>query len=236
MYNIYRLILNKLTLKRGENMNINIIEDEKNLNILIKKYLEKEGYEVKNFFDGESAIEAIDKNVDLWVIDIMLPDINGFTIFNKIKEMTPDVYTIFISARNQDIDRLTGLEMGGDDYISKPFMTRELIIKINRILKTSIKEKDVLKIGKYEIIKNRHRVLFNDKEIELSIKEYDLLIYFAENPNLALSREVILENIWKNTYEVSYRVVDDTIRRIRKKLPELNIETIYGYGYIYEKK
>lgn len=223
-------------MKEDFDMWINIVEDEKNLNILLKTYLEKEGYKVRSFLDGESAVAALELETDLWVIDIMLPDINGFTIFNKIKTKYPDVYTIFISARNQDIDRLAGLEMGCDDYISKPFMTRELIIKINKILKSNLKEKRVLRAGRYEIYRNRHKVFFSNNEIDISSKEYDLLMYFIENPNIALSRDLILEHVWSYTYEVSHRVVDDTVRRIRKKMPELEIETIYGYGYIYEKK
>ncbi|QXM05420.1 response regulator transcription factor [Crassaminicella indica] len=215
---------------------INIIEDEKNLNAILKTYLEKEGYSVRSFLNGNDAIEAIGLETDLWVIDIMLPDINGFTIFNKIKEATPHAYTIFISARNQDIDRVVGLEMGCDDYISKPFMTRELIIRVNKLLKASVKDKSVLKAGKYEICMDRHKVFCDKKEIEFSAKEYDLLIYFLQNANIALSREQILERVWDGAYQGSQRVVDDTIRRIRKKMPELKIETVYGYGYTYERK
>ncbi|SHK30753.1 response regulator transcription factor [Paramaledivibacter caminithermalis] len=215
---------------------INIVEDEKNLNTILKTYLEKEGYSVRSFLNGNDAIEAIGLETDLWVIDIMLPDTNGFTVFNKIKEITPNAYIIFISARNQEIDRLVGLEMGCDDYISKPFMTRELIIRVNKLLKMSAKDRNILKAGKYKIYLDRHKVFCNQNEIELSAKEYDLLVYFLENPNIALSREQILERIWDNAYQGSQRVVDDTVRRIRKKMPELKIETVYGYGYTYEKK
>lgn len=215
---------------------INIVEDEKNLNTILKTYLEKEGYYVRSFLNGSKAIEAIGLETDLWVIDIMLPDTNGFTIFNKIKEKTPDVYTIFISARNQDIDRVVGLEMGCDDYISKPFMTRELIIRVNKLLKASLKDKRIIKEGKYLICMDRHKVFCDEKEIEFSAKEYDLLVYFLQNPNIALSREQILQRVWDGAYAGSQRVVDDTIRRIRKKMPGMKIETVYGYGYIYERK
>jgi two-component system response regulator CssR len=215
---------------------INIIEDEKNLNAILKTYLEKEGYSVRSFLNGNDAIEAIGLETDLWVIDIMLPDTNGFTIFNKIKEVTPHVYIIFISARNQEIDRVVGLEMGCDDYISKPFMTRELIIRVNKLLRAPVKDRSVLKAGKYVICTDRHKVFCDKKEIEFSVKEYDLLVYFLQNPDIALSREQILERVWDGAYEGSQRVVDDTIRRIRKKIPEIRIETVYGYGYIYERK
>lgn len=214
---------------------INVIEDNKNLNTMIKTYLEAEGYSVRSFLNGNEAIDYISDPTDLWVIDIMLPDINGFTIFNKVKEINPNALTIFISARNQDIDRVIGLEMGCDDYISKPFMIRELIIKVNNFLKkSSSQEKDKLIIGDYIIHQNRHKVYLNNNEIDLSVKEYDLLLYFIKNTSIALSREQILDNIWGVNYFGSSRVVDDTIRRLRKKMDKLSINTIYGYGYSFE--
>jgi len=213
---------------------INIIEDEKNLNAIISTYLEKEGYSVRSFLNGNDGLEAVGLETDLWIIDIMLPDTNGFTIFKKVKEITPEAYIIFISARNQDIDRVVGLEMGCDDYISKPFMTRELIIRVNKILKAQPKKQNIMKAGNCIIYLDRHKVFQNDTEVEMSSKEYDVLVYFVNNPNIALSRERILERIWDGAYGGSQRVVDDTIRRIRKKIPELKIETVYGYGYSYE--
>lgn len=213
---------------------INVIEDEKNLNAIISTYLEKEGYSVRSFLNGNDSLEAVHLDTDLWIIDIMLPDTNGFTIFKKVKEVNPDVNIIFISARNQDIDRVVGLELGCDDYISKPFMTRELVIRVNKILKAQPKSQNVLKAGNCVIYLDRHKVLRNGHEVDLSSKEYDVLVYFVNNPRIALSRERILERIWDDAYCGSQRVVDDTIRRIRKKMPELKIETVYGLGYSYE--
>lgn len=214
---------------------INIVEDEETLNVLMKTYLEKEGYNVRSFLNGNDAVEAITTNADLWVIDIMLPYVNGFTIYNKLKSYSPDTYVIFISARNKDIDRVVGLEMGCDDYISKPFMTQELIIRVNKLLKAGQREKHTLKTKDCEIHLERHKVFVDNREVEMSSKEYELLIYFVKNPNIALSRGQILDHIWADSYEGSSRVVDDTVRRIRKKIPSLTIETIYGYGYTYEQ-
>ena len=114
---------------------ISVLEDEAVLNNLITKYLQKEGYSVRSYLRGEDAVQGLDKPTDLWVIDIMLPDIDGFTVFREVQRKNPNSYVIFISARNQDIDRLAGLELGGDDYISKPFLVRELVIKVQRLLK-----------------------------------------------------------------------------------------------------
>ena len=114
---------------------ISVVEDEKTLNNLITKYLEKEGYNVRSYTTGEDALSGISKPTDLWVIDIMLPDLDGFSIFKEVKSRDKDVYTIFISARNQDIDRVVGLELGCDDYIPKPFLVRELVIKVNKLIK-----------------------------------------------------------------------------------------------------
>ena len=113
---------------------ISVLEDEAVLNNLITKHLQK-GYSVRSYLRGEDAVQGLDKPTDLWVIDIMLPDIDGFTVFREVQRKNPNSYVIFISARNQDIDRLAGLELGGDDYISKPFLVRELVIKVQRLLK-----------------------------------------------------------------------------------------------------
>jgi two-component system response regulator CssR len=165
----------------------------------------------------------------------MLPDVIGFSVFKKIKKESPSSKIIFISARNKDIDRVIGLEIGCDDYISKPFMMRELIIRINKLLKSDLNSNHELKMGSVTINTERHKVYKKDKQIYLSGKEYDLLLYIAKNKNIALSREKILDKVWNDTYDISQRVVDDTIRRIRKKLPNLKIETVYGYGYVYEE-
>lgn len=164
----------------------------------------------------------------------MLPDTNGFSLFNEIKKVHPEVYTIFISARNQDIDRVAGLELGCDDYIPKPFMVRELIIKVNNIMKKNKEQKEYKIIGSYKIDLRRHRIMKENEIIEVSTKEYDLLLYLLSNKAVVLSRDQILDNVWGFDYYGADRVVDDTIRRIRKKIEGLQIKTIYGQGYCFE--
>lgn len=213
---------------------INVIEDEKNLNFLMVRYLEDEGYKVRSFLTGAEVREFIYEPVDLWVIDIMLPDTNGFSLFKEIKEIHPDVYTIFISARNQDIDRVAGLELGCDDYIPKPFMVRELIIKVNRILKQGGSPRRLFALGRYHLDTRRRQVMDGADAVNLSGKEYEMLLYLLENEKNVLSRDNILDHVWGMDYYGTDRVVDDTVRRLRKKVLGLKIKTIYGLGYCYE--
>jgi len=216
---------------------IYLVEDEKSLNILLEKYLQKEGYEVTTFADGNSAMERIKDMPDLWILDIMLPDIDGYEIIRAIKENNKNTPVIFMSARNEELDRVVGLELGSDDYLSKPFLPRELVIRTNKLLERlygKVKEEVVdstLNIEGYIINKKQRTVFLEDKEIQLTNKEFELLYYFVENKNSLVSREQILTSVWGDDYFGSDRVVDDTIRRLRRKVDRLNIETVYGYGY-----
>lgn len=215
---------------------ISVVEDESTLNNLITKYLEKEGYNVRSYTTGEDAVAGIDKPTDLWVIDIMLPDLDGFSVFKEVKNHDKNVYTIFISARNQDIDRVVGLELGCDDYIPKPFLVRELVIKVNKLLKAAPRHAETIELPPYKMELDKHTVLENGQPISLTVKEYDLLAYFAANPSAILSRTDILNKVWGYDYFGTDRVVDDTIRRLRRKLPKLLLDTVYGLGYRLNKE
>jgi len=212
-----------------------LVEDEKSLNILLEKYLQVEGYDTKVFFDGKSALSSIKENPDLWILDIMLPDIDGYEIIREIKKNDERTPVIFISAKNEELDRVVGLELGSDDYLSKPFLPRELMIRTNKILKRVYKNSGnsevEYKIGDYKIDIYQRNVKLENKDIELTNNEFELLIYFIKNKNGLISRSQILNNIWGTDYFGSDRVVDDTIRRLRKKITQINIETKYGYGY-----
>lgn len=216
---------------------IYLVEDEKSLNVLLEKYLQIEGYEVTTFADGNSAINKIKDVPDLWILDIMLPDIDGYELIKAIKKYDKNTPVIFISARNEELDRVVGLELGSDDYLSKPFLPRELVIRTNKLLKRIYGREDgmvsdvSLYWGEYKVIKSQRTAFFRDTELDLTNKEFDLLVYFIENKNNLLSREQILSKVWGNNYFGSDRVVDDTIRRLRKKMCKLSIETVYGYGY-----
>ncbi len=211
---------------------IYLVEDDKNLNLILTTYLKKEGWEISSFFTGEEALNAIKTPPDLWILDIMLPDIDGYQIIKEIKSITPHIPVIFISARDADIDRILGLELGSDDYLSKPFLPRELVIRTKKLLERVYKTPmEIINIPPYTIDEKSRRVKKGEEIINLTSKEFDLLAFFIKNRNQALSREQILKCLWGEDYFGTDRVVDDLVRRLRKKMPELNIETIYGYGY-----
>lgn len=220
---------------RGEYMKkvICVVEDEKNLNDLVKQYLKKEGYEVRSYYTYEEAsVHVSDDDVHLWLLDIMLDDKSGFDLIEEIRLQVGEVPVIFMSARDKEFDRIIGLEKGSDDYITKPFSMKELVLRVNNVLKRTYKtENKRVSIDTYELDEEQRKIFDNDEEIDLTTKEFDLLMLFIKNKGIAFSREVILEKVWEDNYFGSDRVVDDTLRRLRKKLPKLNIHTIYGYGY-----
>ena len=210
------------------------VEDEKDLSSLVKVYLEKAGYNVVCFSRGEDAINYISNKVDLWILDIMLDDdVNGYDIIKAVRQKNSVVPIIFTSARDQDLDRILGLELGSDDYITKPFSPKELVLRVNNIIKrvynTSLKNE--ISYQEYRIDTKKRVVKHKEKEIQMTTLEFDLLLLFIKNIDKSFSREEILNLVWGNDYFGTDRVVDDLVRRLRKKMPELNINTIYGYGY-----
>lgn len=210
------------------------MEDEENLNHLICTYLEKEGYDVIPFTKGMDALQYEPKSeIHLWILDIMLQDtVSGYDIIKKIREVDSNVPVIFTSARDQDLDKIIGLELGSDDYITKPYSPKELVLRVNNIMKRVYTTfSNQMKYESYEIDFNKRTVLQNQKEITLTTLEYDLLVLFLENKNQSFSRDTILKKVWGENYFGSDRVVDDLVRRLRKKMPALHINTIYGYGY-----
>lgn len=209
------------------------VDDEKDLLNLIKKYLEKEGYMVKTFNSGENAIKVVNDKVHLWLLDIMLGGkINGYDLIKNIKENNPTP-VIFISARDQEFDRIIGLEMGSDDYITKPFSMREMLLRVNNIIKRVYgeNENNIINYRDYKIDIKKRLISKNEVPISLTSKEIDLVLLLLNNINISYTRDQLLDKVWGNDYFGSDRVVDDLVKRTRKKMPEFNIETIYGYGY-----
>ena len=212
-----------------------LVEDEENLSNLIKMYLEKENYKVVQFFNGKDALDYIGNKVDLWILDIMLgDDITGYDIIKEIRNKDKNIPVIFTSARDKDIDKIIGLEMGSDDYLAKPYSTKELILRVNNLINRIYKDKDSSNITYYDtyvVDINRRNCKENDVEIKLTTLEFDLLILLLNNKNKTFSRDEILTSIWGQDYFGSDRAVDDLVRRLRKKMPKLNVSTVYGYGY-----
>lgn len=212
-----------------------LVEDEENLNNLIKSYLIRENYDVVTFTSGEDALNNINSDIDLWILDIMLGDsISGYDLIKKIREVNKDVPVIFTSARDQDLDKIIGLELGSDDYITKPYSPKELMLRVKNILKRVYSNDfEIINYETYEVNVEKRIIIdkSKDKEILLTTLEFNLLIMFLKNKNKSFSREDILNNIWGEDYFGSDRVVDDLVRRLRKKVSKVRINTIYGFGY-----
>ena len=217
---------------------INVVEDEKDLNELVKRYLERDGYYVNSYLTFDDAYAHLDEPCDLWILDIMLDDNNGFNsdksgfdLMDEVKERNRETPVIFMSARDKDFDRIIGLEKGSDDYITKPFSPKELVLRVNNIIKRVYKDDEKIKVDGYEIDEGQRIVYENNVPITLTTKEFDLLMLFVKNRGTAFEREQILLKVWGQSFYGSDRVVDDTLRRLRGKMPKINIQTIYGFGY-----
>ncbi len=215
---------------------VHLVEDDLNLNEVLTSYLKAEGWEVHSFLTGKQAQKALTPAPHLWILDIMLPDIHGYDLLRDIKRAAASTPVIFISARDAELDRVLGLEMGSDDYIAKPFLPKELIIRAKRLLERSyggqgVLERQTVTLGDYEVDPASRMIRHGGEPIYLTAKEFDLLLFLANHPGQALSRDQILNEVWGQDYFGSDRVVDDVVRRVRRRVPLIRIETIYGYGY-----
>ena len=208
-----------------------LVEDQKDLAILLSNYLTKAGYEVIVLSKGKDAIEYISK-VSLWILDIMLEDdISGYDLIKMIREKDKVVPVIFTSARDAEIDRLLGFELGTDDYVTKPYSPKEVVLRVNNIIKRTYSDSLIITYNNYSINPLKREVKDGDKIVNLTELEYDLLIYLLNNKGKSIDRDQILKELWQDNYFGSSRVVDDLVRRLRKKMKKATIKTIYGYGY-----
>jgi two-component system response regulator CssR len=219
-----------------------LVDDEANLLELLKSYLQNAGFQVRAFQSGTEVLPVLEQEPPhLWILDIMLPDIDGYELLRLIRSKS-DVPIIFISARDQDVDKIIGLELGSDDYLAKPFLPRELVIRAQKLLQRTYEKnghaggqpqhfQDWVSVGPYLISEKGRLVKEGDTPIELTTKEFDLIVYLMHNRGHALNREQILAAIWGDDYIGSDRAVDDLVKRIRKKMPKFPLETVYGFGY-----
>jgi two-component system OmpR family response regulator len=220
-----------------------VVEDDRNLLDTLQYNLRREGYEVITSADGENAVEAARRETpDLIVLDIMLPKLSGLEVCRILrKEMTVPI--LMLTARDEEVDKIVGLEIGADDYMTKPFSMRELLARIRAMLRRSemmvpqpADSTGVIKIGKLTIETERHQVTLGDKELDLSPKEYDLLVFLASNKGLVFNREQLLDKVWGYDYTGETRTVDVHIRWLRQKIeadsskPE-KLLTVRGAGY-----
>lgn len=218
-------------------VNILIVEDEKPISDLIKLSLKGAGYFCSCAYDGETAADMIEENrYDLVLLDIMIPYIDGFELLEYIKPF--DIPVIFITAMNSTKDRVKGLKMGAEDYIVKPFEVVELLARVEVVLRRFHKTSDIIRIGdKLTINLKQHVVRYEEQEIALTPKEYDLLVLFAQNPNVALYRETIYERVWGGNLEYTSKTVDLHVQRLRKKAHMENmIKAVNKVGYRLEMK
>lgn len=210
-----------------------IIEDEVSISDLIKIELEEKGYICNVANDGEIACNLIEnKNYDLILLDIMLPKISGYELLEYIRQ-TKNVPVIFITAKNQTVDKIKGLNLGADDYITKPFELGELVARIEAVLRRYNKANEIYKIDNIEVNISTHSVMKDGQNVLLTPKEFDLLILLLQNKNYALYRETIFEKVWGEELEFETRTLDLHIQRLRKKLGwKDRIKTVYKIGYM----
>lgn len=216
-----------------------VVDDEPKMRKLIKDFLSIKGYEVIEAENGNKALEIFrsDKNISLIVLDIMMPEINGMDVLKTIRKSS-SIPVIMLTAKSLEEDEISGLESGADDYITKPFSPKLLVVRVENILKRNKKVNDSNKLSYAGIIvdKSGHTVTVDDKITELSYKEFELLCFLIENKGIALSRERILNGVWDYDYYGDARTVDTHIKKLRAKLGDKGeyIKTIWGMGYKFE--
>lgn len=221
---------------------IGLVEDDENIQNIVSAYLRKAGYEVKVMSTAEEGWNLWKTEPpDMWILDIMLPGMDGYEFCKKIRDES-EVPIIIISAKDDEVDKIIGLELGSDDYLTKPFSPRELVARVKRLFKrtqlaqTASNDQDRIKVGHLLIYKMERRVFFRGEEYDVTTKEFDLLKLLAEYPNRAFSREEILLKVWGDDYFGSDRAVDDLVKRLRKKIPDIPVDTVWGYGYRLKKE
>lgn len=225
---------------------IYIADDEDNIRKLVKTFLLNEGYIVKDFENGDLLLKEFNnKECDLAILDIMMPGSDGFEICTKLREQST-VPIIMLTARDSDIDYITGLTLGSDDYFTKPFSPMALVMRVKAIFRRIEFEKNnhqqekeiTLKFGDIIINTKNKIVSFKENNIDLTPNEYNLLTYLFENKDKAISRDELLNKIWGYDSEVETRAADDTVKRLRKKISKTNvlIETVWGFGFRLKEK
>jgi two-component system OmpR family response regulator len=225
---------------------IYIADDEKKIQDLIKMFLKKEGYDVEIFSDGSTLLEAFKKKpADMLILDIMMPKLDGLTLCSEIRKES-NVPIIIISAKDSEGDKIAGLTLGSDDYMTKPFSPVELVLRVNSIFRRmefqnveSTKE-DIINVLDITIYPEGRSATCSGKDLKLTPMEFSLLLYLAKRVNKGISREELLNRVWGYESEVDTRATDDMIKRIRKKLIDLGsvlkIETLWGFGFMISNK
>lgn len=212
-----------------------VADDEKNIFELTKLYLEKEGFEVEWAHNGRAALERIGSlNPALLILDLMLPEVDGFEVCRRVRRES-DLPILMLTARSEDVDKIVGLELGADDYLTKPFNPRELVARVKAILRRYevAKKTERIEVGDLSIDLDRREATIKGEPIQLRPKEFDLLAALAQNQNIVLSRDRLLDLVWGYDYYGGTRTVDVHVAHLREKLAgsSVSIETEWGVGY-----
>lgn len=225
-----------------------VVDDEKAIGDILKINLEKDGYAVRVAMDGEEGLAiALTENPDLVLLDVMLPGLDGFEVCKRIRQKS-EVPIVMLTARSEEIDKILGLELGADDYVTKPFSVRELLARVKANLRRKVTSKDDeavsdadITIGEISINIERYELRKNGKPVELTLREFELVHRLAQSPNRVFSRETLLETVWGYEYYGDVRTVDVTVRRLREKIEDDPGEPKYimtrrGVGYYFYKE
>lgn len=213
-----------------------IVEDEKPISELIRINLTNAGHDCTCIYDGKAAADLLENTrFDLVLLDVMLPNVDGFELMDYIRPM--DIPVIFLTAKGNVDDRVKGLRLGAEDYIVKPFAIAELLARVDTVIRRYSKADSVIEFGAVEVLTQSHLVMRRGVAVELTPKEYELLLLFLQNKNIALFRDVIFERVWEGEYTGDTRTVDLHVQRLRKKLGlEDTLKTVYKVGYRLEVK
>ncbi len=220
-------------------LKILVVDDESRMRKLVNDFLSKKGYEVIEAADGEEAVERfyMEKDIALIILDIMMPKMDGWQVCREIRKESR-VPIVMLTAKSEEHDELLGFELGVDEYISKPFSPKILVARVDALLRRTnrLDTAEVVEAGNILIDKAAHQVKVNGENIDLSFKEFELLVYFVENKGIALSREKILNNVWNYDYFGDARTIDTHVKKLRSKLGDCGeyIKTIWGMGYKFE--
>ena len=218
-----------------------LVDDDKNISELIRMYLEKEGYTCLQAFNGREAVDMMDTNIDLVILDIMLPLMNGWDVLKEIRKKY-DTPVIMLSAKGETFDKVLGLELGADDYIVKPFEPKELVARVKAVLRRykTVEVSKKISYVKLVIDMDKFVATLDGKTVEMPPKELELLYFLASNPNKVFTREQLLNEIWSYDFVGDSRTVDVHVKRLREKIemPSVNwsLKTVWGVGYKFEVK
>ena len=224
-----------------ENIKVLVVDDEPSIRDLLSRQLRFAGFSVAAVGNGNDAVIAAEKSSpDIILLDVMLPDMNGFSVTKAIRAKGIDVPVLFLSARDEEADRVTGLTVGGDDYVTKPFGLDEVVARIHAILRRSKKteaEPSTIEVGEIKIDEDAHDVFVNGEVVDLSPTEYKLLRFLMSNPNRVLSKEQIIDHVWHYDFNGEMGIVESYISYLRKKLDPVTTEPLIrtkrGVGYMY---